>query len=87
MDFSNFNNWKYKIRVEIAEENMADENEQLDEIMALQSIYEDGTFICNISDKPITGNISITIETDADELGFTCNGYDLNIVLNVIRIF
>ena len=57
---------------------MADENEQLDEIMALQSIYEDGTFICNFSDKPITGSISITIETNAEEHNFICNGCNLS---------
>lgn len=53
---------------------MADEDEQLDEIMALQSIYEDDTFTCNNSDKPITGRINITMKTDAEEHNFTCNG-------------
>lgn len=53
---------------------MADESEQLEEIMALQNIYEDYTFLCNVNDKPITGEFSIIIETDTKSYSFTCNG-------------
>ena len=54
---------------------MADEQEQADEIMALQSIYEDDTFICNASKKPFNGKISIFLDPDSEDHEFMCNGW------------
>lgn len=53
---------------------MADESEQSDELMALQSIYEDGTFDCNISEQPFSGKVSVFPDSDAEEYNFMCNG-------------
>lgn len=58
----------------ICRENMADEQEQSDEIMALQSIYEDDIFICNASKKPFTGKMFIFLNTDSEDHEFMCNG-------------
>ena len=77
-------NWFYMLSSLNLGKNMTDEIEQSDEIMALQSIYGDGTFVCNVSEKPFTGKISIFLKTDAEEHNFTCNGWKL--LLSLIKI-
>ena len=53
---------------------MSDENEQSDEILALQSIYGDETFSCDVSKKPYTGIIYVNCQTDSNTHDVICNG-------------
>ena len=53
---------------------MADDNEQADEIVAIQSIYGENVFSCDISRKPFTGRMSVGLRNTSGPYDFMCNG-------------
>lgn len=52
---------------------MDNENEQSDEIVALQSIYNENIFDCDISRKPFSGRMTVGLRNCSGPYDFKCN--------------